>query len=57
MAVEDAKRVPHLSEVMAPRRDWAIPLWIVTHMDLHRTAKVQAFLKHLKQTISERHKP
>jgi hypothetical protein len=23
-------------------------LWIVTHVDLHRTAKVQAFLEHLK---------
>lgn len=57
MAVEDAAQVPHLLEVMAPRQEWAIPLWIVTHMDLHRTAKVQAFLKHLKQTISERHKP
>jgi hypothetical protein len=24
-------------------------LWIVTHVDLHRTRKVQAFLGHLKE--------
>ena len=31
-----------------PREDWSAPLWIVTHVDLHRTAKVQAFLTLLK---------
>ena len=25
------------------------PLWLVTHVDLHRTAKVQTFLKHIKE--------
>ncbi|WP_146584981.1 LysR family transcriptional regulator [Puniceibacterium confluentis] len=39
---------PDLVEVFAPRPDWQVPLWLVTHVDLHRTAKVQAFLKHLK---------
>lgn len=34
---------------MAPSQDiWTAPLWLVTHVDLHRTAKVQAFLSHLK---------
>jgi len=27
---------------------WQAHLWLVTHVDLHRTAKVQAILKHLK---------
>ena len=57
LAVEDAAQVPDLVEIMAPREEWAIPLWIVTHMDLHRTAKVQAFLKHLKETLAKRPKP
>lgn len=37
-----------LVEVMAPRAEWDGPLWIVTHVDLHRTRKVQAFLSTLK---------
>ena len=39
---------PELREVMPSRDDWAAPMWIVTHVDLHRTSKVQAFLKYLK---------
>lgn len=38
-----------LVEVTAPREDWSAPLWLVTHMDLHRTTKVQAFLSFLKE--------
>ncbi len=44
----EAAMHPQLVEVMAPREEWSVPLWLVTHVDLHRTAKVQAFLKHLK---------
>ncbi len=40
-----------LVEVMPPRPEWEAPLWIVTHVDLHRTVKVQAFLAHLKQAV------
>ena len=39
---------PDLVEVMAPRPEWEAPLWIVTHVDLHRTLKVQSFLACLK---------
>lgn len=38
-----------LHDVMEPRDEWSAPLWIVTHVDLHRTAKVQAFLTLLKE--------
>jgi len=38
-----------LIEVVPPREDWSAPLWLVTHMDLHRTTKVQAFLNFLKE--------
>jgi len=48
VSVLQAAEVPGLVQVMAPRPDWAAPLWLVTHMDLHRTTKVQAFLTFLK---------
>lgn len=37
-----------LIEVLPPRPDWTAPLWLVTHVDLHRTLKVQSFVAHLK---------
>lgn len=40
---------PDLVEVMAPRPEWEATLWMVTHVDLHRTRKVQSFLSHLKK--------
>lgn len=39
---------PDLVEMLAPRPEWDSPLWLVTHVDLHRTRKVQALLAHLK---------
>ncbi len=44
-----AAQQPGLIEVMAPRPEWEAPLWIVTHVDLHRTLKVQSFLNALKE--------
>lgn len=38
-----------LTEVVPPRDEWAAQLWLVTHMDLHRTTKVQSFLTFLKE--------
>jgi DNA-binding transcriptional LysR family regulator len=40
-----------LIEVMSPKEEWRNLSWLITHVDLHRTAKVQAFLKVLKQHI------
>lgn len=45
----NAERNPDLIEVCAHKGDWPSPLWLVTHVDLHRTTKVQAFLKHIKE--------
>lgn len=39
---------PDFVRVWGPEPDWCVHLWIVTHVDLHRTAKVQAFVKALK---------
>jgi DNA-binding transcriptional LysR family regulator len=44
----EAEGHPDLVRVAEPRPEWASQSWLVTHVDLHRTAKVQAFLKALK---------
>lgn len=38
-----------LVEVHPSLDEWSAPLWLVTHVDLHRTTKVQAFLTFLKE--------
>ncbi|MQQ08633.1 LysR family transcriptional regulator [Epibacterium sp. SM1979] len=48
VACWEAERYPELVQVMAPLDEWQAPLWIVTHVDLHRTSKVQTFLSFLK---------
>ena len=44
----EAARRGDLIEVMPSTPDWSAPLWLVTHVDLHRTHKVQTFLSFLK---------
>ena len=44
---------PELTQVMPARDDWDAPLWLVTHVDLHRSAKVQAFLAHLRAEAAD----
>ncbi len=39
---------PDVVQILPPRPEWAARLWLVTHMDLHRTARVQALLAWLK---------
>jgi DNA-binding transcriptional LysR family regulator len=49
----EAGRHPELVEVMPARDEWSAPLWLVTHVDLHRTTKVQAFLAALKEAAKD----
>ncbi len=44
----EAQSFSNLERVLRPNKAWSVPLWLVTHVDLHRTEKVQAMLKHLK---------
>jgi len=46
-----AQGMPDLVEIHAPRPEWSAPLWLVTHVDLHRTTKVQALLTYLKKHL------
>ena len=48
-----AAHYDNLVQIEAPRPEWAAPLWLVTHVDLHRTAKVQSFLTFLKAAVKE----
>ncbi|MBD3664650.1 LysR family transcriptional regulator [Sulfitobacter aestuariivivens] len=41
-----------LVEIHAPRPEWSAPLWLVTHVDLHRTTKVQAVLTFIKDRVA-----
>ena len=52
LAVWKAASNPDLVEIIPSKPEWASPLWIVTHVDLHRTLKVQSFLAHLKQAAA-----
>lgn len=44
---------PDWVEVIESRDEWSAPIWLVTHVDLHRTTKVQAFLKFLKAEAAD----
>lgn len=44
----ELRHYPQLVTVLESKPEWAAPLWLVTHVDLHRTTKVQTFLRFLK---------
>lgn len=47
----DAKVRGNLQVVLPPNPDWKIQGWLVTHVDLHRTEKVQAMLSCIKASV------
>ena len=49
LPVPYARAIPDLHRVWPSREDWLAPLWLVTHVDLHRTGKVQAMLECIKE--------
>ncbi|WOI57592.1 LysR family transcriptional regulator [Palleronia sp. LCG004] len=48
LPVFQAEKMSGVVLVAQPRPEWSVPIWLVTHVDLHRTMKVQAFLTFLK---------
>ena len=42
-----------LVEIMPPLPEWDAALWVVTHVDLHRSLKVQSFLAILKAQAAD----
>ena len=39
-------------ELQPPQDDWHEQVWAVTHADLHRSAKVRAFVEVMKRTAT-----
>lgn len=53
LQVWEGQAQPDLVQVSEARPEWSGGLWLVTHVDLHRTAKVQAILNHLKDAARD----
>ena len=53
LPVLEARIDPDLVEVFEHQEEWSGPLWLVTHVDLHRTTKVQTFLSFLKDRAKD----
>jgi DNA-binding transcriptional LysR family regulator len=47
LAEHEAASEPNLMEVAPPSEEWSVPIWTVTHVDLHRTHKVKELLKRI----------
>ena len=54
MPAEKAKEHPDLIEISPHQDEWDVSFWLITHADLHRTAKVQAFLTFLQEEANEK---
>lgn len=46
----EAEKTPKVTEILEPQEEWTAPVWICTHVDLHRSVKVQAFLELLARS-------
>ncbi|MEM6254230.1 MAG: LysR family transcriptional regulator [Cyanobacteria bacterium P01_D01_bin.156] len=44
---------PDLIEIWPHQDEWDLSFWLVTHVDLHHTAKVQTFLKFLQNGLEQ----
>ncbi|MEL7013141.1 MAG: LysR family transcriptional regulator [Pseudomonadota bacterium] len=53
MPVGYAKQFPELTAVVPPKRSWRVQSWLVTHMDVHRSDKIQSMLACLKAVTAE----
>ncbi len=51
LPVMQARTLAGLTEALPPRPDWDTTLWLVTHVDLHRTPRIQLFLAALKDDL------
>lgn len=48
-----AETTEGLHQIWPAQSEWHGSVWLVTHVDLHRTVKVQAFLEYLKERAAE----
>ncbi|MEP3442178.1 MAG: LysR family transcriptional regulator [Sulfitobacter sp.] len=53
LSPQEAAEFGDLVVVSKAGQSWSAPVWLVTHMDLHRSSKVQAFLAFLKDAMKD----
>ncbi|MEC8196567.1 MAG: LysR substrate-binding domain-containing protein, partial [Pseudomonadota bacterium] len=53
LPVWDVESTEPLTQVLAPKPEWDINVRLITHVDLHRTIKVQTFLAFLKERAQD----
>lgn len=53
LPVWDVDEGESLTQVLAPKQEWDINVRLITHVDLHRTTKVQTFLSFLKDRAQD----
>ena len=51
LSLWSARSFPDVVQMIPPNPDWDTQLWLLTHVDLHRTAKVQALADFLKERL------
>jgi len=51
LSLWSGKSNPDLVQMMPALPEWGTPLWLVTHVDLHRSAKVKALVSFLKKNL------
>ena len=54
LSVATGQGNPDLVQMTPCRPEWDSVLWLVTHMDLHRTSKVQALASFLKDQLAQK---
>ena len=53
----EVEKYPQLVELFPPLKEWEVQHWLVTHGDLHRSAKVQAFLEVVRDWFGQGNNP
>lgn len=53
LSLQSGQSNPNLVQMLPTRPEWDSVIWLVTHVDLHRTPKVQALLSFLKVNIDK----
>lgn len=53
MPIWRAQREEGLVQLCDPLEEWSSRIWLITHVDLHRTAKVQSFTTYLKSVAKD----
>lgn len=51
LSMLDAETDPRMVRVFGPLPEWSSKIWLLSHVDLHRSAKVQAILGFLKEKV------